>query len=326
MQANVDLQHNFEIQRRLRVFKSCSAVFLALIFFLYIAPVAVLNIILNRHVEYSPGDAPTSGICSPSEFNLTPQDTLLLTEDGEHVWCSQVLPKSEPKGVVICLSGLINPSVTHYYGSAAFLAEHGYATILLETRAHGNSSGDMISLGYNEVLDVKAVLEYINANNQLRDIPIIILGVSMGGSTAINAFGLYNEIDACIAMSPYCSFETQAALWVDQFIPKEISAPTVYNSMQYALINIFGSKALTITPEKQILNSAGRPMLIIAAADDPGVMSENSRILHSLYPNSELWLRNSDTHLIINDSDYRNVINDTEYCQKILDFLNNVCN
>lgn len=38
-------------------------------------------------------------------------------------------------------------------------------------RAHGESDGDVICVGYKEHLDVRAVVDYIKANDRYNDVP-----------------------------------------------------------------------------------------------------------------------------------------------------------
>lgn len=54
-----------------------------------------------------------------------------------------------------------------------------------------------------------AVIEYIEQDAQHKDLPIIIYGLSMGGSTAINVAGQTQDVDGIVAISPYRSIQTR---------------------------------------------------------------------------------------------------------------------
>jgi len=300
--------------------------YVAYLFFGYTAASIVLGTITGRHVEYhTDAENKLSGTVTDEQVGLDSNEIFLKTEDGETVWCAVTVPEN-PKGTVIHLSGMMNPSATHFYGHSSMLYDNGYASVILEMRAHGSSSGERISLGYKEHLDVKAVLQYIAGDSRLKELPIIIHGVSMGGATAINAFGLYDEIDACIAMSPYASFEKQAELWVTQWSDAFILfSGQIRLSMKYALLDIYGSDANTVTPYNQIQNANGRPVFLIACEEDTTVPYENTLLLKEACPEAQLWTRKSDEHLVVNDRDYLGVENDTEYCAKLLEFLDSVC-
>ncbi len=62
---------------------------------------------------------------------------------------------TEDEAVVLFLSGLQEPSVTAFLGHARMLAERGYASLLLEVRAHGESEGDRIALSFHDHRDVR---------------------------------------------------------------------------------------------------------------------------------------------------------------------------
>ena len=63
--------------------------------------------------------------------------------------------------------------VAHGHASArpediyALFASHGYGVLAWDFRAHGDSEGDFTSLGYYEVLDVKAALDYALAAGEV---------------------------------------------------------------------------------------------------------------------------------------------------------------
>lgn len=127
------------------------------------------------------------------------------TQDGLNIWCSEIFVEN-PKAVIIYLTGIIQPSITYFYGHVEWMRENGIATILLEVRGHGQSDGKRICLGYEEVNDVRAVVDYIKSEEEYKDVPVILHGVSMGGAIAVNTFGQIDEVDALIAMSAYSSF------------------------------------------------------------------------------------------------------------------------
>jgi uncharacterized protein len=65
------------------------------------------------------------------------------------------------------------------------LLDEGYASILLEMRVHGESEGEVIALGYEEYLDVQAVVDYIKRNHSYSGVPIVVYGLAMGGAAAV---------------------------------------------------------------------------------------------------------------------------------------------
>ena len=109
-----------------------------------------MSSMVDKHVDFKT-------ILTPEEFGLSAAHFFVKTEDELNISTYEVAVDS-PKVVIICLSGINNPSVTEFFGHAKLFKEQNYATILLDMRAHGESDGNKICLGYKEHLDVKAVV------------------------------------------------------------------------------------------------------------------------------------------------------------------------
>ncbi len=298
-----------------------TGIFLTLLILL---PYFALPMFLNQHVNYLgyvTNDFPLQNIYQAKDFNLKENQMYLRTEDGLKIWTSEITT-THPKAVIIYLSGIVQPSVTYFYGHAKFMQDNGYASILLDVRGHGNSDGNRICLGYDEVKDVKAVVDYINSQEKYKDVPIVVQGASMGGAIAINSFGQLKDIDALIAMSAYSSFEDVTLDMLDEYrMPKfilSLEKPLIVSSLKL----VYGSdKVKYIKPVEQIRNADGRPVFLIASTGDTEVPPVNMNRLKEAYPKAQSWLRSSWVHYIIKDCDFENVEDDEEYWTKILDFL-----
>ncbi|RCX19501.1 hypothetical protein DFR58_103248 [Anaerobacterium chartisolvens] len=291
---------------------------------LILLPYFALPMFLNRHVNYLgyvTNDFPLQDIYQAKDFNLKENQMYFRTEDGLKIWASEITT-THPKAVIIYLSGIVQPSVTYFYGHAKFMQDNGYASILLDVRGHGKSDGNRICLGYDEVKDVKAVVDYINSQEKYKDVPIVVQGASMGGAIAVNSFGQLKDIDALIAMSAYSSFEDVILDTLDGY-----GTPNFILSLEEPFIVsclklVYGSeKVKYIKPVEQIKNADGRSVLLIASTGDTEVPPINMDRLKEAYPEAQSWLRNSRVHYIIKDCDFKNVEDDEEYWTKILDFL-----
>ena len=291
-----------------------------------LAPLFIIISVTSGHVDYlgyTTEDYPLQGLYTPEDFGLISQDQFLTTQDGLNIWISEVTVDN-PKGIVIFLTGIRQPSVTYFYGHSKWLQKNGYASVLLEVRGHGQSDGDRISLGYEETADVQAVVDYIRSQSVYDDAPIVVQGVSMGGAIAVNAFGQMPDIDGLIAMSAYSSFSDVVGDTMRGY-----GAPGFLCSLEKALMELymplFFESAPEATPIRQVRNIGSRPALFIACTGDTGVLPENTQRLLSAAPDHcASWLKDSWEHFIINDCDFANMEQDTEYCDRILRFLEQV--
>lgn len=310
-----------------RIIRAATILLITCCVFMVAAPFAAIPVFLNRHVDYKgyvTEDYPLQDIYFASDYSLDGTQMYLETRDRLNVWCYETNVE-KPKAVVIYLTGIIQPSITYFYGHAAWMKENGYSTILLEVRGHGQSDGNRICLGYEETKDVRAVVNYIKSQDKYKGVPIVLHGVSMGGAIAVNAFGQIDEIDALIAMSAYSSFEDAVMDLMEQHhVPgfiRTIEKPLV----KLALEMSFGKDAVNeVKPIKQIKNAGERPALLIACTRDTNVPSINTERLKKANPNVQTWVRDSWEHFIVQNCDFKNMTEDEEYCKVILEFLKKV--
>ena len=292
-----------------------------------IVPSISLMLFINRHIYYRGEETPKyalQGIYKAEEYGLEETVHIYETSDGEKLWCSEINAE-KPKGIIIYLTGIAQPSITYFYGHAAWMQKEGYTSFLLEVRGHGESSGKQIGFGYTEIEDVKTVVNAIKDEAEYEGLPIILQGVSMGGAITLNAFGQIPEISGCIAMSPYASVENEIDLLMKQYhVPegiRKLEIPVIRQTLKW----IYGSEAVeNLKPDKQIQNANGRPVYIVSCREDDSVPVENTALLAETYPEAEVWIRNSWEHFVIKQCDFRNVTKDEEYCQKILEWITQI--
>lgn len=93
------------------------------------------------------------------------------------------------KRVVICFHGYTSKGMSDYIGLSDYYLKRGWAMLLPDARAHGDSEGTYIGFG---CLDRKDALVWINwlIHGLGEDVEIVLHGTSMGGATVLMASGL----------------------------------------------------------------------------------------------------------------------------------------
>ena len=167
---------------------------------LTVIPTIIMRKMLNQKITYTQ-------MWAPEEFGVEKVDTLYLKSSDDYTVEVFAVEADAPKCAIICLTGMSNPSVSIYYGHSKMFLDESYSSFLTEVRGHGGSDGDRICAGYQEWRDVEAVTDYIKSQPQYKDVPIVIIGTSMGGVVATNSIGLNDDIDALISISAYSSWE-----------------------------------------------------------------------------------------------------------------------
>ncbi len=280
---------------------------------LAVIPPLIMNDIVNQHAVRK--------IYSADQYGIESENMKLTTSDGLKIAAYEVFTPS-PKAVVIFLSGIENPSATAFFGHAAMLQKKGYASILCEMRAHGDSDGNTICVGYKEYLDVKAVVDYINSSDKYNNVPIVVYGLSMGGAVAVNSVGEIPEIDGLISMSAFSS-------WEDAFCDNMLNmgAPKFFCIIEKPFVKLYtsfkyGLDTRNISPKNEIKKLGNRPALLYHSRDDSQVpYSSFERLLKNAPSGVETWIRNGDYHFPTENFDKPQ--EDTEYAKRIIDFLDN---
>jgi len=257
-------------------------------------------------------------VWTAEDFGIEAEHFFVTTDDNLKISAYEVSVEN-PKAIIICISGIHMPSATVYFGHARFFKENNYATILFDMRAHGESEGDMICLGYKEYLDTKAIVEHIKADSVYRDIPVVVFGLSMGGTTAINSIGEIPEIDGLISLSAFSSWEDVfyefMASQSPVFLAKMVKPFVPLVAFAKYRVNIW-----SIKPVKEIQKIGNRPALIMHSKEDSEVPYSNfERIIHNTPSHVKTFVREGDIHFITES--FTEPEKDTEYSNKILDFL-----
>ena len=134
------------------------------------------------------------GIDFPSKptadsFHIAHQTFVINTTDGQKLegWYAK---KDTAKGTVILFHGHAGNKDGVIREAMAFY-QLGYAVCMVDFRAHGNSSGNVCTIGYNEAADVKATVDFVKAKGEKK---IILWGVSMGAASILKAMEDYKDI------------------------------------------------------------------------------------------------------------------------------------
>ncbi|HEY6505473.1 MAG TPA: alpha/beta hydrolase [Chitinophagaceae bacterium] len=112
---------------------------------------------------------------------------------------------STPKGTVILFHGLMGHK-GHVIREAAEFRRLGYHVMMVDTRGHGNSGGNVITIGYREAEEVKLGYDYIK---QAGEKNILLWGASMGAVEILKAISDHDLKPAGIIVEmPFLSLQS----------------------------------------------------------------------------------------------------------------------
>jgi len=132
-------------------------------------------------------------------FSVTTDDGIRL--DGLRIRAQNPVPGRLP--VVIC-HGWVECKEFHLH-RARQLANAGHDVLLYDHRAHGRSRGLVVTFSVRERVDAVAVLDHLQERGWIND-GVIMLGHSMGASTAIHAARADDRVAGVVAFAPFSDF------------------------------------------------------------------------------------------------------------------------
>jgi fermentation-respiration switch protein FrsA (DUF1100 family) len=184
--------------------------------------------------------------------------------------------------------------VAHGYGDKrmesyhALFASHGYGVISWDFRAHGESEGEFSSLGYYEVLDAKAALDFAFAQTGVEHIGA--WGGSMGAVTMIRATAQYPEIEALVADSPFVTLEEEMDL--------RVPFPIMRSLIRFFAERQSDATVDSVRPVDDITRISQRPVFLIQGMGDSMVPLDSAqRLYEAAGEPRQLWTENDVPHL-----------------------------
>ena len=183
-------------------------VIIAALFFFVFVPGFFSHILTHGGFNYPD---PNNGK-APISYGLESQWVDFPALDGIPLRGWYVPSKGVAKGTIIYCHGL-NRTKVETLPRAQFGHELGYNGLLFDLRHHGQSGGQITSLGYYERLDVLGAVRYA-LEVQKAQRPVILWGVSMGAVASLLAAAESPEVSAVISDSAFLSLaETVRHHW-----------------------------------------------------------------------------------------------------------------
>jgi uncharacterized protein len=200
---------------------------------------------------------------SPKTHGLTAEAAEFQSGDGLTLRGWYIPAENSTKTIIVC-SGA-NGSLDADVHVAPWLHEAGYNVLLFNWRAHGQSDGDVVTLGFNERYDLIAAVQYAKSKGAER---VGVLGFSMGGTVALATAAVYEDINAVVADSPF--------VFVLSAVAGGLIERGVHEGLSFLLARLFVATACLRTQlnlfdidlARWINRVAPRPLLLIFGEQD----------------------------------------------------------
>jgi len=235
------------------------------------------------------------------KYNIRYQSVDLITDDGVRISAWYTPPRN---GAVILLA--------HGYGDnrpeaiQALFAKKGFGVMSWDARAHGESGGTISTLGYLEVLDAKAALDYVLAQQGVEHVGA--WGGSMGAATIIRAAAQFPQIEAVFADSSYTSLEDE----INYLVPYPLINPLV----KFVIATETGLDPEQVAPLDVVGKISPRPVYIVQGlADTIAPADTGQRLYQAASEPRFLWEKENVPHMQMYQDNPR------RYQRRMVDFF-----
>lgn len=181
---------------------------------------------------------------------------------------------------------------------AALLVRRGYNVLAFDFRGHGHSDGRLVSLGFHEKHDILGAIAYLQRRFAPHRPAIGLLGLSMGGATALEALALApDDIQAVVSDSAYADLLG--------YLQEHVSTWSRLPRFPFDWLILHVAQALTrvrmreVSGLRALQRAPGVPVLFIAGTADTLIPHEHSLQLHRASGAGEeyLWLVDGAGHV-----------------------------
>ncbi len=175
------------------------------------------------------------------------------------------------KRIVLALHGYKSSPEKDFKYIAEELINNGCTVIFADSRAHGESQGDLITFGIKERHDCFSWIQYINENISSK-LPLYIYGVSMGAATALMTSGmkLPSSVHGIISDSAYSSVNEIVKYKIGKQINNKLLTEKVFNNLDNYLNKNFHFSLYDYSIE-EAFKSNSRPLLLFHGTNDKTV-------------------------------------------------------
>ncbi len=176
-------------------------------------------------------------------------------QDGAilHAWYAP--PKN---GALMVLVTGLGGNRASLLDEAGLFARHGYGSLLLDARAHGDSDGTRATWGYLEADDVVRAVKFARAQSGVKEVGA--LGFSVGGSAVALAAFREPQISVVVLYATWTSLREEIA-----FKSKRGRLAAYFTTKGYELS---GVDVDAVRPEPRMKSLAPRPLLMISGGQD----------------------------------------------------------
>jgi uncharacterized protein len=238
----------------------------------------LLSEVATRRIRPLPASLPYD----PSRVSITAHDQVRLV--------GSFYPADQPSHRCIAILHGVGSSRADMPGMTRSFQLAGFHVLLPDSRAHGESGGNLITYGLLEKEDLKRWVGFLTGQDCSSG--IFALGISMGAAVLAQTLPEESRIRAAVAESSFSSFAEIGQDRVWQMVPflGWLTRPIVISGLTYLRLST-GLNFWAADPSA-VAKRTQTPVLLIHGTADTNIAPKHSERLLPLYRNAKLhWVK-----------------------------------
>ena len=224
----------------------------------------------------------------PDQFGLPYENVTFKTQDNVLLkgWFITA-PQTSAKTIILMHGWGMNRA--DILKNTYFLRDLGFNLFYFDFRALGESGGKTSSIGYLELKDIAAALQFLKQTRPQFCEKVGLYGLSMGGMVAICEAAHNPEVSCVVAEASYYSFRRVVSrwAWVNRRVPYFPLMPIILHYIRTQL----GVNPERFSPKYNIPKISPRPIFLIHGRYDNLVPAAQAKLLYKrACEPKEIWL------------------------------------
>ncbi|WP_075589740.1 alpha/beta hydrolase [Labilibacter marinus] len=252
----------------------------------------------------------------PLVYGLKDKKVVYTSKDGLKL--SAILVQTEieqQKGTVILVHG-IRSGKEHYLPVSKLLSKHGYNSVLVDLRAHGQSEGKYTTFGYHEKYDMSILVDSLMKMNNVSH-HIGIWGNSLGAAVSLQAMSIDKRIKFGIIESTFADFKTVVHEYSAGTVGFNVPILNNYAIWWAEIIGDFNGKE--VVPSEAVKNISQAVMMVHGTVDSNIDIKYGKKNFKNLASTEKSFVE-------VPNANHGNVwqVGGERYFQQVIDFADSV--
>lgn len=225
---------------------------------------------------------------TPADVGLPFEEFVVAPDDAPLSLAGWWMPASNARASLVFIHGGGSSRHSTFFNSVPFynaMVEHRINVTAIDLRNHGRSDDHPqgVQFGATEKYDALAAVKW--TQSRAPDVPVFIMGISMGGATAIHAAASGAKLSGVILLDPLLDTGDVFArgAQVQTGLPSWLFLPAAWSAQLFFGLPGGNQQASVVAA------SLALPILLMQDADDPVTTSVHSEALAQANANVQLW-------------------------------------